>query len=235
MIKLAGSPSLSERTADVIFDLIVNQKKYLPGDRIPGENVLSVDLGVSRTTLREAERILVAKGILEIHRGRGVFVSEGAAHYHSVDFSDFERLKIQAKDLYELRLIFEPSAAKRACCRALDSERQAIIRQGEHVTDLIRANSPWQDADQMFHQAIIRAAHNDFMSQLIPFINRAFYNGIQISKDSGLLAQIPLKDNPDICYAFETKNADLAETAMSMHIQHVIQVLHIGSFHTETV
>ncbi len=220
----SDSRSLSERTADIIYDLIVNQKKYLPGERIPGENVLSVELGVSRTTLREAERALVAQGILEIRRGTGTFVSRNACQTQDLNFKSLEKLRIQAKDLYELRLVFEPAAAKYACIRATDEERKLIVKRGQHVIDLIKNGEPWQDADLNFHQAIVRASHNNFMAQLLPFINRAFSNGIQITNNSELLAQIPLQDNPDICRAFETRDADLAEIAMSLHIKHVVQI-----------
>jgi len=227
---ISDSKSLSERTADIIYDLIVNQKKYLPGERIPGENILSVELGVSRTTLREAERALVAQGILEIRRGTGTFVSRNAEQAQDISFKSLEKLRIQAKDLYELRLVFEPAAAKYACIRATEEERQLIIKHGQHVVDLIKNGSPWQDADLNFHQAIVRASHNNFMAQLLPFINRAFTNGIQVTNNSTLLPKIPLQDNPDICRAFEMHDADLARVSMSLHIMHVIQVLPVDPY-----
>lgn len=56
--------------------MIVVEKKYLPGDKLPNEIELSKELGVSRITLREAIRILVTRHVLEIKRGKGTFVRE---------------------------------------------------------------------------------------------------------------------------------------------------------------
>ena len=57
---------LSERTADRLYEMIVEEKRYEPGSKLPNENELSDALQVSRTTLREAISFLVAQGVLEI-------------------------------------------------------------------------------------------------------------------------------------------------------------------------
>ena len=69
---------LSDKTADRIYDMIKEKDAFAPGDKLPNEIELSKILGVSRTTLREAVKILVTAGILEIKRGKGTFVSENA-------------------------------------------------------------------------------------------------------------------------------------------------------------
>ena len=63
--------SLSERISDAIYEQIVTLKKYGPGDKLPNENDLSSEFGVSRATLREAIRALVTQGVLEVSHGRG--------------------------------------------------------------------------------------------------------------------------------------------------------------------
>lgn len=219
------SLTLSEKTASILYNLIVNEEQYLPGERLPSEPTLSAELGVSRTTLREAIRSLVAQGVLEVRRGAGTFVSDNISELQGPDdFIRLENLRIQAKDLYELRLIFEPAVAKIACERAQEDERHQVITLGERVTDLIRNGQPWQEADRDFHQAIVRAAHNNFFTQLLPLIHRAFLNGIAVA-DNEALARIPILDNPDICYAFRVGDTDLAEVAMSLHIKHVMQLI----------
>ena len=62
---------LSDRVADDILTMITIEKRFAPGDQLPNENDLSQELGISRTTLREAIRILAAHGVLEIRRGKG--------------------------------------------------------------------------------------------------------------------------------------------------------------------
>ena len=71
---MANEKRLSDRVADDILNMITIEKRFLPGDKLPNENDLSKELDISRTTLREAIRILVTNGILEIKRGLGTFV-----------------------------------------------------------------------------------------------------------------------------------------------------------------
>ena len=56
---------LSDDIAEMLLSMIVVEKKYLPGDKLPNEIELSKELGVSRITLREAIRILVTRHVLE--------------------------------------------------------------------------------------------------------------------------------------------------------------------------
>ena len=51
---------LSDDIAETILSMITVEKRFAPGDKLPNENDLSLELGVSRTTLREAIRILAA-------------------------------------------------------------------------------------------------------------------------------------------------------------------------------
>ena len=68
------SQSLSEQAADEILDIIVVKKQFKIGDKLPNETELSALLNVSRTTLREAIKMLVLQDIVEIKRGKGTFV-----------------------------------------------------------------------------------------------------------------------------------------------------------------
>lgn len=67
---------LSQSIADSILSMITIEKRFSAGDKLPNELELSEELHVSRTTLREAIRILVAYDILEIKRGKGTYVTE---------------------------------------------------------------------------------------------------------------------------------------------------------------
>ena len=73
---MANTRRLSESVADDIRTMITIEKRFRPGDKIPNENELSRELDVSRTTLREAVRILITNGVLEIRRGLGTYVRE---------------------------------------------------------------------------------------------------------------------------------------------------------------
>ena len=73
--------TLSQKTAEALQKMITEQRVYRFGEKLPNENELARDLGVSRTTVREAIRLLTYEGILEVRRGRGTFVAAQIDQY----------------------------------------------------------------------------------------------------------------------------------------------------------
>ena len=125
---------LSQSVADSILSMITIEKRFSVGDKLPNEIELSEELNVSRTTLREAIRILVAYNILEIRRGKGTYVTEKVLEQPQ-DLEQLSTVKVNAKDLYEMRLIFEPEAAYLAAVRGTDAEIKRIIDYGKRIED----------------------------------------------------------------------------------------------------
>ena len=99
---MAGSKMLSQDVADNIMSMITIEKRFGAGDKLPNETELAHELNVSRTTLREAVRILVAYGVLEIRRGNGTFVTEKARQGEEI-LGPLSDVKADAGDLYEMR------------------------------------------------------------------------------------------------------------------------------------
>ncbi len=130
---------LSEQTADRMYEWIVEERRYPPGSKLPNENELSEAVGVSRTTLREAISFLVAQGVLDIRRGKGTFVAENLPA-PGVDLTALAgiRSRVRAKDLFEMRLIFEPATVALACQRASDEELEQIRKKARGAT------GPWR-------------------------------------------------------------------------------------------
>ena len=114
--------SLTQQTADTIYKMITRGDEFQPGDQLPGENILSEKLGVSRATLREAIRILVMQGVLEVYRGKGTYIAADMKAFGDYGLGEIQRMKINLKDLYEARLLFEPEIAAIACRRATEEE-----------------------------------------------------------------------------------------------------------------
>ena len=128
---------LSDRIADSILSMITVEQRFLPGSKLPNENILSEELNVSRTTLREAIRILATGGILEIRRGRGTFVRKDFEPGRMEGMSSLTSAKVKIRDLYEMRLIFEPEAAYYAAQRATEEELQRILILGAEIEESI--------------------------------------------------------------------------------------------------
>ena len=146
-----GEKRLSDSAAEEILAMITVEKRFLPGDKLPNENELSQEMEISRTTLREAVRALVANGILEIQRGRGTFVKQDIDTDDVKLLTPLKDVKVNARELYEMRLIFEPEVAYYAALRASDKELDRILSFGRQVEEKIRKKEDRTNEEQMFH------------------------------------------------------------------------------------
>lgn len=221
---MKGNKMLSQSVADNILSMITIEKRFSVGDKLPNELDLSEELNVSRTTLREAIRILVALDILEIQRGKGTYVKENAFKKQQ-DLEQLSNIKVNAKDLYEMRLIFEPEAAYYAALRATDSEIKRILEFGKKVEKEISNHQDRTDVEHSFHKAIAQATHNEFMNKLMPILYQAISKGVYLSLQSDKAIEDTINDHRMIMEFLEQRNAEGAKNAMKIHIMHAMKEL----------
>ncbi|MFD7133299.1 FadR/GntR family transcriptional regulator [Streptomyces sp. NPDC059894] len=133
------------------------------GTRLPGETTLAKDLGVGRSTVREALRALAGAGLVRPRQGSGVFViaTEPAEDWPA-------RLRRAAvTDVYEVRAAVEVHAARLAARRRTAEDVAAIEaalagRRAAADAD----DTAFVDADIAFHAAVVAAAHNPVLADL---------------------------------------------------------------------
>jgi DNA-binding FadR family transcriptional regulator len=149
--------SLSQQVVDRIRALVADGS-YPIGERLPSEAVLGEALGVGRSTLREAMRVLSNRGIVDVRHGEGTFVAKGALRE-----TFEERLgRAALRDLYEARLALElplaELAATRRTARDIAAMRKAL---NERAIAAKTGNvTAYGNADFQFHLAIARATKN---------------------------------------------------------------------------
>lgn len=221
---MKGNKMLSQNVADNILSMITIEKRFSVGDKLPNELDLSEELNVSRTTLREAIRILVALDILEIQRGKGTYVKENAFKKQQ-DLEQLSNIKVNARDLYEMRLIFEPEAAYYAALRATDSEIKRILEFGKKVEKEISNHQDRTDDEHSFHKAIAQATHNEFMNKLMQILYQAISKGVYLSLQSDKAIEDTINDHRMIMEFLEQRNAEGAKNAMKIHIMHAMKEL----------
>ncbi len=217
---------LSQSVADNIMTMITVEKRFSVGDKLPNELELAEELNVSRTTLREAVRILVAYGVLEIQRGKGTYVTEEAIR-QSEDLEQLSNIKVNARDLYEMRLIFEPEAAYYAALRGTEAEIKRILDYGKRVEEEIRQNRDRTQDEHAFHKAIAQATHNEFMNKLMPILYQAISKGVVLSTKNERAAVDTVNDHKMIMDFLKQRNPEGARSAMKIHIMHAISELGI--------
>lgn len=215
--------SLAENVADDILAMITIDKKFAMGDKLPNENELSATLQVSRTTLREAIRILVAYNVLEIQRGKGTYVKNNQELNEEFALKELSMSQLDVKDLYEMRLIFEPQTAYYAAKRATDKELERILYYGKLEEELILTKEDRTEVEQAFHKSIAKATHNEFMNRLMPILYQAIDKGVLLSDTKEEMVQNTLNDHRMIMEFLATRDAEGAKTAMKLHILHAMR------------
>ena len=215
--------SLAENIADDLLARITIDKAYALGDKLPNENELSADLQVSRTTLREAIRILVMHNVLEIRRGKGTYVKSNQEPNKGIDLNGLSDLPLDVKDLYEMRLIFEPQSAYYAAKRASDKELERILYYGRLEEEMILKKEDRTEAEQAFHKSIAKATHNEFMNRLVPILYQAIDKGVVLSNTREKIVQNTLNDHRMIMEFLSVRDALGAKTAMELHIIHAMR------------
>lgn len=222
-----GNNALSVRIADRLSEMIVHGR-FAPGDKLPNEPALADELNVSRTTLREALRILSTRGLVEVRRGVGTFVTESRSVHADYDVLKIQNTNVSTKDLYEMRLMFEPQAAYYACLRASDEELETIFRYGELNERMIRHQDPeWDDSEQKFHNSIASATHNPFITALLPIFNRAIHHGIILAAEAPQVAEMTLHDHRVLMEYLKDRNPEGAKAAMYLHIINTMRAFKI--------
>ena len=138
---------------------------------LPTEPELGAELGVSRNALREAIKVLVGKGLLEVRPKTGMRVrpkSEWNLLDRAVlDWHASSRLRVRhAFDLVEFRLIVEPRASYLAAKRATSAEREAILEACTELEACVSRPADIPPTDLTFHSLLHRASHNALLVYL---------------------------------------------------------------------
>ena len=203
--------------------MILEEKRFQEGDKLPNEMELAELLSVSRVTLREAIRILCTRGLVEIRRGRGTYVTSTGIDSASPDISGLSAVESNTREMMEIRLIIEPSIAYYAALRGTDEEIQRIDEYRIKVEEIIAAGKNRTSAEQDFHNALAAATHNQFAMQLMQVVNKSIYLEVKYHEESTNLATHSIPDHREIVNFLRRRNPDGVKTAMQMHILHAIQ------------
>ncbi len=218
--------NLSQRIAETLKKMIVEEHIYNYGEKLPNENELSQKLGVSRTTLREAIRTLISNGVLEVKRGKGTYVAEEIDQLaDNLEVNDFLKKKVTLRDLYEARLIFEPEAAALACKRASDGEIKEILRLGEICQAELKKDPKGKkriESESAFHGAILKASHNEFLGQFLPILTNTIQKTIELNYNLDTIAEEAYKDHIMIMKFLEKRDAVGVKSAVTIHLHHAV-------------
>jgi GntR family transcriptional regulator, transcriptional repressor for pyruvate dehydrogenase complex len=163
--------ALYQRIANHVRDLIVTHQLH-PGERLPAERELARMLGVSRVPVREAMRTLAAQGLVEIRRGRGMFVASSSVEA-TVDELTKELLKQRdlLTELFAVRRLLEPASAQWAAARATEEDVAKLVGITDDMEAAGRKEPPDYETigerDTQLHVQIAEAADNRVLVRIM--------------------------------------------------------------------
>ena len=163
---------LSNEAIEKIKDMIVSGQ-LRPGDRLPPEQDLAAELGMSRNMLREAVRALSVINVLDVRHGDGTFVTtlSPSLLLDALTFiADFQH-DDSVLNFIEVRKLLEPTATARAAAVILDEELAGLAELLETMQeDIAMEDLVLKDAE--FHRRIVAAAGNPVLGSVLETMSR---------------------------------------------------------------
>jgi GntR family transcriptional repressor for pyruvate dehydrogenase complex len=196
------------------------------GTRLPSEATLAAELGVGRSTVREAIRALASTGMVESRQGAGTFVRAAVAPEVGLK----TRLRRAAlPDVYEVRHALELQAARLAATRrdADDLARLETTLDRRQAALAAAKDATFVEADVAFHQAVVDAAHNPILTELFASFTSALREAmfdvfadreLQVDASPALL---------DLAAAIRAGDPEAAAAATSAHLDATIRTLKV--------
>ena len=162
---------------DKLYDQVANQiekliieESFHPGDKLPSERNLAVQIGISRTVVREATRILNVRGLVKIKPGKGTFVQKLTPNDAAAPISLFLKLQQSANtflNLCEVRFTLETEIAGLAAEKATDKDITAMEAAVQDMAGHVENEHEFVEYDLAFHSSVAEATQNDLYSILL--------------------------------------------------------------------
>lgn len=213
------------------YELVAGQIQQLissgalkPGDKLPAERDLCRQLGVGRSSIRDAVRVLETMGILEARHGHGTVVRDQAAEALVVPLRTARRREV-VRELLEVRRMLEPSLAARAAKNATAAEiahMQSILARHERK---LRRGEQAIEEDSQFHYSIALAARNGVVLKVLDVLMDQLIESRSRSLQVPGRAERSYAGHRAILRAIEKRDAKAAEAAVRRHLEEIEEIV----------
>jgi len=209
-------------TAEIVVSHVrslIERGELRPGDRLPPERELAVQLGVSRPSVRAGLRSLAAIGVLQTRHGAGTFITDGPPTLGSEPLSFLAALHGFTRDeMFEARRALEVGVAGLSAERATDDQIATIA---EEVTGMFASLDDAQTFlihDIRFHRAVAAASGNPILASLVEMVSALFYEQRKKTASNGRDLKQSAQAHRNIYHAIRAHDAKRARAAMSEHL-----------------
>lgn len=217
----SGGKSLAVRVSEALKKQIIdNQLK--PGDKLPSESELMEQFKVSRTTIREAMKLLKAEHIVEIKRGNGTFVSDKTGITEDPLGLRFSEKAVLLEELLEARILIEPKLMELAVLRATPEDIAQVGQILEKMERKSEHDEEYTQLDLEFHTMIARCTHNKVLEKVVPVICDSIQEGYSETVNAMGSFERALISHKNIFRSMVAKDIFLAQYEVERHIRQTL-------------
>ncbi len=216
-------PSLSEVVLDELQRLI-SEGVFKPGDRLPSEKDLAEQLGVGRSSVREAMRVLQLLGVIEVIQGKGSFVRQTNILPLVVNWARLAQMGPLA-EVMEARLFIEVLIAELAAERATDEDIAKLEGILHHSRESLSNLEESAHVGVDFHIALAEATHNQVIALMYRTIYDLFVEMARRTRTSEEAAHSRMQDHERIFQAVLNRDPEEAAQAMREHLESAYKLL----------
>jgi len=208
--------TLTERAQQQFEELILSGK-LRPGDRLPSESDMGKMLGVSRTVVREAVRLLSAKGLVEARSGSGIYVRELNSGMIREPIDLLLRYRaIKVEDILEVRNLMEVHLAGLAAERATSENIAAMEETIAALHNPRLSPREYAEIDVAFHACLAAASGNPLFGILSQSLDAVMIDPIRFNFERSASARTDaLKEHGRILDRLKARDAEGARRAMT--------------------
>lgn len=218
----------SQRLYQQISQLLmayIRDGRFLPGQVLPAERDLAKQLGVSRSSVREALIALEIFGWVEIRVGTGVFVCPTLPET-TTTLSDDD---VSAEDLLKARQVIEGELAALAATTATDEQLQELTDLAKQMEKTLTDDKAFHALDTQFHLLVSKMTNNPLLVEAVQRLwdrhhSPAFLRLEQHYANPALL-KVWDRDHQAILNAISRRDPGGARTAMRKHLKNVLERL----------
>jgi GntR family transcriptional repressor for pyruvate dehydrogenase complex len=200
---------------------MIQSGELAPGDRLLPENQLAVQMGISRSGVREAVKVLEAARVLEVRRGDGTFVTSLAPKL-LLEGLGFAVELLQGDTLLEVmevRRLLEPAATGLAAQRIADEQLDELAVALQNMRDTATDPELLMQADITFHRIVIASTGNETLTSLLDglagrTVRARIWRGLVL----GSVTQATIDEHQAIYDALRGRDPFLAHTAAHLHV-----------------
>ena len=201
-----------------VFKQLISEGTMTRGGRLPSERELAASFGVSRSSLRQALKVLEIMGVISQRVGDGTYLNSSAKAILSEPMQFLILLDgISEHELMEARLIVEPELAAQAAERATEEDIAVIRREVEAMEQATLDQRQFIEHDLLFHQSIFAAAKNRVCGLMFAVVHQSLKNLITLTSQV-VDAEHTLVLHRRILNAIRKRDPDEARRRMREHL-----------------